>query len=427
MTGWHVEPGFEVDRAAGLSIGTLLAEVAERVDVRVIVWAGAPVPLFHPTRKEVSAAVDDPRSRATPHPGLRAGPARAPGPLPPREDASSSTTRSRSSTASTAPNQAGDRFDTLGPRRAPASSAGTTVGTRMRGPGGRRRRRRTSAMRWREVTGEALPPPIVPVADRGRAAPPPSRSSAPWPRTCTTRSRTATSGSSRVLRPRAALGRATSSTSRTSSSGRRRSSRSWPTSSARPPSDRASASSVLLAGPGQQRRRRHAWASCAVLADADDHGDRAVPRRHDALAHWIGRDGPALRPRQGRRRRRPWLTVGCGEPQRALPAQRHRDERRHRRRGARARARASGSGAEHLEDDVDEIAGRRTAGRRRALAPDRRWSSSSAAAARRAADAPPDRPHGHAEADSGATGPTRKRSSSAARSAPTSSCRRRSW
>ena len=31
----------------------LLGELAERVDVRVLVWAGAPLPLFRPSRKDV--------------------------------------------------------------------------------------------------------------------------------------------------------------------------------------------------------------------------------------------------------------------------------------------------------------------------------------------------------------------------------------
>ena len=38
-------------------LGALLAEVAERVDVRVLVWAGAPVPIFHPSRAEVRKGV----------------------------------------------------------------------------------------------------------------------------------------------------------------------------------------------------------------------------------------------------------------------------------------------------------------------------------------------------------------------------------
>ena len=58
VTGWHIAPGFELVRGAeDDSVGALLARAAERVDVRVLVWAGAPVPLFHPTRAEVREAV----------------------------------------------------------------------------------------------------------------------------------------------------------------------------------------------------------------------------------------------------------------------------------------------------------------------------------------------------------------------------------
>jgi phosphatidylserine/phosphatidylglycerophosphate/cardiolipin synthase-like enzyme len=59
VTGWHIAAHFELLRGERpVAIGPLLAEVAERVDVRVMVWAGAPVPLFHPTRKEVAAEVE---------------------------------------------------------------------------------------------------------------------------------------------------------------------------------------------------------------------------------------------------------------------------------------------------------------------------------------------------------------------------------
>ncbi len=58
ITGWHLEPHFELERGPSpLVLGELLAELAERVDVRVLVWAGAPVPLFHPTRSEVRQTV----------------------------------------------------------------------------------------------------------------------------------------------------------------------------------------------------------------------------------------------------------------------------------------------------------------------------------------------------------------------------------
>ena len=58
ITGWHVAPHFELIRGRPeTALGTLLAEMATRVDVRVLVWAGAPVPAFHPSRSEVDDAV----------------------------------------------------------------------------------------------------------------------------------------------------------------------------------------------------------------------------------------------------------------------------------------------------------------------------------------------------------------------------------
>src|SRR5262249_22435037 len=60
VPGWPVAPYFELvrgERPAGL--GELLAEAAERIDVRVLVWAGAPVPAFHPTRKEVRDGIEE--------------------------------------------------------------------------------------------------------------------------------------------------------------------------------------------------------------------------------------------------------------------------------------------------------------------------------------------------------------------------------
>jgi phosphatidylserine/phosphatidylglycerophosphate/cardiolipin synthase-like enzyme len=61
VTGWHLAPSFALDRERGEDkpIGVLLAELAERIDVRVLVWSGAPVPAFHPTRKEVAAALEN--------------------------------------------------------------------------------------------------------------------------------------------------------------------------------------------------------------------------------------------------------------------------------------------------------------------------------------------------------------------------------
>jgi phosphatidylserine/phosphatidylglycerophosphate/cardiolipin synthase-like enzyme len=59
VTGWHIAPWFELTRGdRPAAVGELLADAAERLDVKVLVWAGAPVPAFHPTRKEVRDAVE---------------------------------------------------------------------------------------------------------------------------------------------------------------------------------------------------------------------------------------------------------------------------------------------------------------------------------------------------------------------------------
>jgi phosphatidylserine/phosphatidylglycerophosphate/cardiolipin synthase-like enzyme len=55
LAGWHFQPDFRLSRG-GPTLRELLAAAAGRVDVRVLAWAGAPLPLFHPTRSEVRAA-----------------------------------------------------------------------------------------------------------------------------------------------------------------------------------------------------------------------------------------------------------------------------------------------------------------------------------------------------------------------------------
>lgn len=54
IAGWHVTPDFGLTRGtAGARLRDVLGEAAERVDVRVLLWAGAPGPLFTPGRKAV--------------------------------------------------------------------------------------------------------------------------------------------------------------------------------------------------------------------------------------------------------------------------------------------------------------------------------------------------------------------------------------
>jgi phosphatidylserine/phosphatidylglycerophosphate/cardiolipin synthase-like enzyme len=58
LAGWHFDPEFRLEDG-GPTLRELLADAAERVDVRVLAWAGAPLPLFHPDRREVRDARDD--------------------------------------------------------------------------------------------------------------------------------------------------------------------------------------------------------------------------------------------------------------------------------------------------------------------------------------------------------------------------------
>ena len=59
ITGWHLAAHFEMVRGSSPTVlGHLLAEAAERVDVRILAWAGAPLPLFHPSRAEVREGVE---------------------------------------------------------------------------------------------------------------------------------------------------------------------------------------------------------------------------------------------------------------------------------------------------------------------------------------------------------------------------------
>lgn len=58
LAGWHFEASFALSQG-GRTLRELLAELAERVDVSVLAWAGAPLPLFSPSRRDVRAGRDE--------------------------------------------------------------------------------------------------------------------------------------------------------------------------------------------------------------------------------------------------------------------------------------------------------------------------------------------------------------------------------
>jgi phosphatidylserine/phosphatidylglycerophosphate/cardiolipin synthase-like enzyme len=59
LAGWYFSPEFELTRGDHPTIlRNLLSELARRVDVRLLVWAGAPLPLFRPSRTDVREIKD---------------------------------------------------------------------------------------------------------------------------------------------------------------------------------------------------------------------------------------------------------------------------------------------------------------------------------------------------------------------------------
>jgi phosphatidylserine/phosphatidylglycerophosphate/cardiolipin synthase-like enzyme len=60
IAGWHLTPDFALVRGDRESpLRDLLAELAERLDVRVLLWAGPPLPVFRPRRSDVRAVRDE--------------------------------------------------------------------------------------------------------------------------------------------------------------------------------------------------------------------------------------------------------------------------------------------------------------------------------------------------------------------------------
>jgi phosphatidylserine/phosphatidylglycerophosphate/cardiolipin synthase-like enzyme len=52
LAGWHFDAAFELEER-GVTLRELLADAAERADVRVLAWGGSPLPLFRPARRDV--------------------------------------------------------------------------------------------------------------------------------------------------------------------------------------------------------------------------------------------------------------------------------------------------------------------------------------------------------------------------------------
>ena len=60
VAGWHLTPDFGLTRDDGARrLRDLLGELAQRIEVRVLLWAGAPAPVFTPSRADVRRARDE--------------------------------------------------------------------------------------------------------------------------------------------------------------------------------------------------------------------------------------------------------------------------------------------------------------------------------------------------------------------------------
>jgi hypothetical protein len=58
VAGWTIDPDFAIEREPAIvTVRDLLATAGQRVDVRALAWAGAPVPVMHPTRADAARSM----------------------------------------------------------------------------------------------------------------------------------------------------------------------------------------------------------------------------------------------------------------------------------------------------------------------------------------------------------------------------------
>jgi phosphatidylserine/phosphatidylglycerophosphate/cardiolipin synthase-like enzyme len=163
LTGWHVAPHFELVRdEPPVVLGALLAELAERIDVRVLVWAGAPVPAFHPTRSDVRDAI----RTLTRHTRIRCEPDPREHPIHCHHEKTISIDGELAFVGGIdLTDDAGDRFDSSA-HEARRRLGWHDVAARLRGPAVGDVHDHFAA-RWHAVTGETLerPDPPPPAGD----------------------------------------------------------------------------------------------------------------------------------------------------------------------------------------------------------------------------------------------------------------------
>jgi phosphatidylserine/phosphatidylglycerophosphate/cardiolipin synthase-like enzyme len=160
ITGWHVTPDFALTRDGTPTVlRQLLGDVAARLPVRVLIWAGAPLPILHPWRGDMR------RAREQLVNGTRVQCALDPRERPMHchhEKTIMVDDRIAFVGGIDLTTFHGDRWDR--PDHPPRAAVGWhDVATRIEGPAVRDVAE-NFAMRWQAITGETLPPFVPPSA-----------------------------------------------------------------------------------------------------------------------------------------------------------------------------------------------------------------------------------------------------------------------
>ena len=158
LAGWRFSPDFRLRRDSAETLRELLTAAAERgVDVRLLAWAGAPLPLFKPTRGDVEAA----RESLVGGTGIRMALDSHERPLHCHHEKTMVVDGERAFVGGIdLTSFDGDRLDT-GEHPARGALGWHDAGVSLRGPAVADVAEHF-ALRWHEVTSEELPMPPVP-------------------------------------------------------------------------------------------------------------------------------------------------------------------------------------------------------------------------------------------------------------------------
>jgi phosphatidylserine/phosphatidylglycerophosphate/cardiolipin synthase-like enzyme len=164
LAGWFFSAAFEMERGpSSVTLDDLLCELGKRVEVYLLAWAGAPLPIFRPRRGDVDRELE----RLGRHPGVRVAADRHERPMHCHHEKLVIIDDRRAFIGGIdLTDVAGDRFDAPGhPNR--GSLGWHDAASFVEGPVARDAAAHFR-MRWHEVTGETLDPDTLEADDRGK-------------------------------------------------------------------------------------------------------------------------------------------------------------------------------------------------------------------------------------------------------------------